>query len=64
MHDFIIWWLNPKESSYFKENPELTFAALKFYIEYEEKCVKAEKSLKTKVKKLINEFELKQGLKM
>jgi hypothetical protein len=57
----IIWWMNIADSSYFKDDSELTYAALKLFSEYERTCEKAKKTLKSEIKKLIREHELKQG---
>jgi hypothetical protein len=63
MEKKIIWWMNISECSYFKENSELAFAALELFVEHEKTCANAEKVLKTKIKKLIADYELEKAHK-
>lgn len=56
----IIWWMNLEKSSYFKEDCELTYEALKLFSDYQRTCSSAEKVLKAELKKLISEYEHKQ----
>jgi hypothetical protein len=52
--------MNAEKSSYFKEDCELTYAALTLFSDYKRTCSMAEKVLKAEMKKLISEHELKQ----
>lgn len=49
----IIWWMNNADSSYFKNDCELAYAALKLFSEYERTCENAKKTLKSEIKKLV-----------
>lgn len=55
--------MNVAESSYFKEDPEMAFAALTLFSEYEKTCSEADKVLKTEIERLIKDYELKLARK-